>query len=205
MGALSQGCGTCKRRKVKCDETRPKCTRCDNAGICCTGYTLRLRFVDEKPRIRRSAAVSHQQSNEFSTVTRSSHLAFHSSRIRQTQPFGPTPLLTNMLPLTAFKDDIFISHLVSKYFEGESPCGLPKEWTTELIKTSQYPRPKSWDALAAIVYGQAYKSHIVITYARGLYGQALLELCSQLSNPNNRYANSTMASITALYIYEVRL
>lgn len=215
MGALSKGCGTCKRRKVKCDERRPKCARCVNAGVDCTGFTTRIRFVDENPRIRRSAAVSDAQSHELSTITRISHLTFHSSKIRQTQLLSPAPFLANTLPLTAFKDDIFISYLVSRYFGGEntspfsvttaSPCGLPKEWTTELINTAQKPRHKSWNALAAIVFGKAHGNYEVITHAIGRYGQALLELRTQLSNPSKRYATSTVASITALYIYEVRL
>lgn len=32
------GCDTCKRRKLKCDEGKPKCERCVKAGIECLGY-----------------------------------------------------------------------------------------------------------------------------------------------------------------------
>jgi hypothetical protein len=214
MGALSKRCGTCKRRKVKCDETHPRCTRCSVAGIECTGFAPRLRFVDENPRIRRHAAVIQAQSHEFATIASNSHLSFHSSRIGSPQSFVPVTLLPNALPLTAFKDDIFISFLVYKFFEAESPCplyiteqspcGLPIEWTHELVKTPQRPRPKSWDALAAIVFGQANKSYDVIKSALGLYWQALSELRVQLSDPRNRHSHSTLASITALYIYQVR-
>ncbi|KAJ5136781.1 hypothetical protein N7448_005335 [Penicillium atrosanguineum] len=34
----SRGCETCKRRRKKCDETRPSCTRCVNARRTCGGY-----------------------------------------------------------------------------------------------------------------------------------------------------------------------
>ncbi|KAJ5792005.1 uncharacterized protein N7503_007983 [Penicillium pulvis] len=33
------GCLTCKIRKVKCDETRPSCTRCESTGRKCDGYS----------------------------------------------------------------------------------------------------------------------------------------------------------------------
>ncbi|CZR52561.1 uncharacterized protein PAC_02438 [Phialocephala subalpina] len=33
------GCGTCKIRRVKCDETRPICRRCQNFKITCDGYS----------------------------------------------------------------------------------------------------------------------------------------------------------------------
>ncbi|KAL4806868.1 hypothetical protein BDV18DRAFT_120753 [Aspergillus unguis] len=41
MGGIpytSGGCGTCRRRKVKCDETKPECLRCTKYGHQCTGY-----------------------------------------------------------------------------------------------------------------------------------------------------------------------
>ncbi|KAK0666722.1 putative carboxypeptidase [Cercophora samala] len=33
-----RGCITCRIRRVKCDETRPQCTRCTKAGRTCDGY-----------------------------------------------------------------------------------------------------------------------------------------------------------------------
>ncbi|KAF7916443.1 uncharacterized protein EAE97_012103 [Botrytis byssoidea] len=35
------GCNTCKLRRVKCDETKPGCTRCQNFGRVCDGYELK--------------------------------------------------------------------------------------------------------------------------------------------------------------------
>lgn len=32
------GCITCRKRRVKCDETRPFCNRCRNANFVCEGY-----------------------------------------------------------------------------------------------------------------------------------------------------------------------
>lgn len=37
------GCLTCKRRKVKCDETRPHCRRCDEESRHCAGYAQQVR------------------------------------------------------------------------------------------------------------------------------------------------------------------
>lgn len=34
------GCATCKIRKVKCDETRPSCRRCEATGRKCEGYVV---------------------------------------------------------------------------------------------------------------------------------------------------------------------
>ena len=207
MGASSTGCRTCKRRKVKCDETHPKCTRCNKAGVECTGFVPRLRFVDENPRIRRSVAVSYAQSHKFSTMAVMSPLLYHSHQTRRPQHLDPNYLLTDALPLTAFKDEIFITYLCSKLYKREYrdsvKCGLPTNWISELIETPQKPRYKSWDALAAIIFGQAHNSPGVITNAHGIYGEALSELRHELSNRVDRSTDSMLASITALYMCEV--
>ncbi|KAL2821368.1 hypothetical protein BDW59DRAFT_110418 [Aspergillus cavernicola] len=48
MGGIpytSTGCNTCRRRKVKCDETKPECMRCTKHGHQCTGYDRKTIFV----------------------------------------------------------------------------------------------------------------------------------------------------------------
>ncbi|KIW99350.1 uncharacterized protein Z518_11338 [Rhinocladiella mackenziei CBS 650.93] len=41
------GCVTCRRRRVKCDETHPKCRRCAKAGRVCEGYTQAKAWLFE--------------------------------------------------------------------------------------------------------------------------------------------------------------
>ncbi|RAK73795.1 Zn(II)2Cys6 transcription factor [Aspergillus fijiensis CBS 313.89] len=40
------GCNTCRRRRVKCDETHPTCMRCRRSGYACS-YEVRLQWEDE--------------------------------------------------------------------------------------------------------------------------------------------------------------
>ncbi|KAM5354097.1 hypothetical protein ACJ41O_000747 [Fusarium nematophilum] len=40
------GCANCKRRKRKCDETRPACQACLKRGIECEGYATALRWAN---------------------------------------------------------------------------------------------------------------------------------------------------------------
>ncbi|KAH3904965.1 hypothetical protein HBI56_218490 [Parastagonospora nodorum] len=36
------GCGTCRRRKKKCDEAKPECNNCTRGGFICEGYTSKV-------------------------------------------------------------------------------------------------------------------------------------------------------------------
>ncbi|KAF5609685.1 transcriptional regulatory moc3 [Fusarium subglutinans] len=77
----SQGCVTCRHRRVKCDERKPWCKACLRLGIECTGYEKRgLRFKDETARYGANlAAVTHvskrmkQPSHERTIVRLPSH------------------------------------------------------------------------------------------------------------------------------------
>jgi len=44
------GCGTCRSRHVKCDETRPICQNCQQQDLACLGYKRQLNWVEEDAR-----------------------------------------------------------------------------------------------------------------------------------------------------------
>ncbi|OLN87606.1 putative transcriptional regulatory protein C965.10-like protein 2 [Colletotrichum chlorophyti] len=46
MGRSRGGCSNCKRRKRKCDETRPDCRACVRRGIQCEGYGTTLKWTN---------------------------------------------------------------------------------------------------------------------------------------------------------------
>ncbi|CAK7221349.1 hypothetical protein SBRCBS47491_004498 [Sporothrix bragantina] len=43
-GKVKTGCGTCRTRKVKCDEAKPSCQKCASTGRTCDGYASPFRF-----------------------------------------------------------------------------------------------------------------------------------------------------------------
>ncbi|KAK6337803.1 hypothetical protein TWF696_001283 [Orbilia brochopaga] len=45
VAGRSKGCKTCRERKIKCDEARPGCVRCQKIGKECPGYARTLHFV----------------------------------------------------------------------------------------------------------------------------------------------------------------
>ncbi|KAB8256297.1 hypothetical protein BDV32DRAFT_97146 [Aspergillus pseudonomiae] len=52
----NKACERCKKRHLKCDEARPKCQRCTNAGVDCPGYVQTRKFIDQGASVRRRYA-----------------------------------------------------------------------------------------------------------------------------------------------------
>lgn len=42
------GCITCKKKRLKCDETKPNCENCGKKGIVCGGYSTNFRWIGFK-------------------------------------------------------------------------------------------------------------------------------------------------------------
>jgi len=45
------GCGTCRKRKKKCDETKPSCLNCEKNNVVCDGYEPRQPWRSGKQRV----------------------------------------------------------------------------------------------------------------------------------------------------------
>ncbi|RDL42034.1 uncharacterized protein BP5553_02013 [Venustampulla echinocandica] len=65
---VKSGCITCKTRRVKCDETKPECLRCQRFGRPCDGYA---------PDASRSRSVSHIRPRSSSTSLYSPTISIH--------------------------------------------------------------------------------------------------------------------------------
>ncbi|KZL67301.1 C6 finger domain-containing protein [Colletotrichum tofieldiae] len=90
-------CHTCRRRRVKCDKLRPVCERCLSSGHKCLGYELPLRM------------------QHFSAGTEASG-APQLIRISNTTKTTPLPpVMTQEMPLTAFREQMAFSHLIANY------------------------------------------------------------------------------------------
>ncbi|KKZ65744.1 hypothetical protein EMCG_08450 [[Emmonsia] crescens] len=62
-----RGCGNCKKRRIKCDERTPECSRCVRSGWKCPGYPLNVTVKDQtsySPLHDQSLDVAPQMSNE---------------------------------------------------------------------------------------------------------------------------------------------
>ncbi|CAJ0546566.1 Ff.00g011930.m01.CDS01 [Fusarium sp. VM40] len=67
-----RGCWTCKRRHKKCDEKRPVCERCVQAGMTCEGYKTRLTWGPSNTATSTGAGVVLNPVRQPRAKTRSS-------------------------------------------------------------------------------------------------------------------------------------
>ncbi|KAL1901101.1 hypothetical protein Sste5346_002168 [Sporothrix stenoceras] len=83
------GCRNCKLRKVKCDETRPYCTKCNKYGVLCN---FSLTVPDLQPISEKSQGLSRQpmsKTDKKETIASKNSLALQRYR-RQSPPIQST-------------------------------------------------------------------------------------------------------------------
>ncbi|PLB50897.1 hypothetical protein P170DRAFT_446099 [Aspergillus steynii IBT 23096] len=71
-GRPSKGCGNCRARKVRCDQTRPACRECIRLNRECPGYRdeLTVMFRDESESVKRKARSSKSSSTSASSASK---------------------------------------------------------------------------------------------------------------------------------------
>ncbi|KAF8606262.1 hypothetical protein BDV93DRAFT_521093 [Ceratobasidium sp. AG-I] len=107
------GCLTCKRRKKKCDETKPVCTRCTAGGFVCLGYED-SKSPPKTSRPKKELAVATPESsyssysNEEMSIVSEAHSLFNIPVITS-EPYT-TEIIRPESPFTM--------HHVREYFAG---------------------------------------------------------------------------------------
>jgi hypothetical protein len=75
---VKTGCNNCKTRRVKCDETRPQCTKCVRSGRHCDGYPAYKRTgeitIPIAPRPQEFASTSSSQPSTSAIAPGATHI-----------------------------------------------------------------------------------------------------------------------------------
>ncbi|KAI0023158.1 hypothetical protein F4780DRAFT_99344 [Xylariomycetidae sp. FL0641] len=90
-GKASQGCQSCRTRRIKCDKKKPECSQCIRVGKKCPGYRdqLSLMFRDESTKVIQKA---HAQWGTAESPGNNSHSSSTTSpSVQTTWSAAPTP------------------------------------------------------------------------------------------------------------------
>ncbi|GKU08037.1 hypothetical protein FLAG1_09615 [Fusarium langsethiae] len=159
-GGRSKACITCKRRRVKCDNGKPHCQRCEKAGLSCEGYITYEEFVDETKRFPTGKPNNKAKSEEPQL-----QLAHRQQQVCRS--FRP---LIN-------ENDIIHAHLLSK-IDGV----LPLMTNLESLPSSTSTRPLAIRALAAVYFGKTNSDKRIFDLGTREYVKALKKVQTDLSS-----------------------
>ena len=181
------GCRTCRRRRLKCDEHRPTCERCQNGGFECEGYLPDFRFVDENSRTVRhvqKASLKQQKSRSRDVVA--------SSLKAQVLPAE--------ISLVGFQDNLVVSFLLSHIFSGMAR----NSWMERQAEnTKSATAQNSILALSNVYFGRMHRQQNIVKQGFASYGKALSGLNTDLQDEEKAWSLSTLASSMTLELYEV--
>ena len=112
MPIRSSGCAICRKRKIRCDETRPGCKRCATHGVHCPGYRTDkpggIEFKDQTNITVKRAKDQYKAKNSHTTSTWSIYDSSDSSTQSSTTSNGATtPPSQSKYGTIPFEDDSF--------------------------------------------------------------------------------------------------
>lgn len=188
----SNGCQTCKRRRVKCDEGKPTCSRCADAGYQCPGYvtgkTIRVRFKDQT-----------------NTVSRRLHTLRGDGA--PTQPSPPQTnqlsiLLNPRIPEETQAFNFFLRNFVSSGRSLDSSRGL---FETIIPAISSAPSSSSVSlavsAISTLIFSKFRKDNDT-KLPNQRFGQALCRLQDDLRDDSLSQSDETLLAILVLQFHE---
>ncbi|RBR19631.1 hypothetical protein FVER53590_25007 [Fusarium verticillioides] len=182
-GGRSKACRTCKRRRVKCDQSKPHCQRCEKAGIACEGYVPYGEFVDETTRFAKDK--SPMKDNHLLV-----QLASQSPKATEQQIWRPQPLLLD-------QDAVIHAHLLSRIDEV-----TPLMANLESITVSDSTRSLAVRALAAVYFGKTNGDKRIFDLGSREYVKALNRVQHDLASSTTVLEWDTLASVICLCMFE---
>ncbi|KAG4443538.1 hypothetical protein IFR05_001011 [Cadophora sp. M221] len=202
----SGACQTCKKRKIKCDQTRPSCLRCEKIGKLCPGYLdgWDLNFRSENDALLAKSAIRQKPIHGKSAVLSFSPVSSAESPASATP--STAPFLSEELV------DSIHQHAIPLFFQdytiescGRCPGYL--DYLPQLYRRSTED-PLLPVALLAAAYGniaQKFDRQDIAIKAMSHYRKALRMAHAVLSNDLGAISDTTMTAIMLLGLYEASL
>ncbi|KAL2074472.1 hypothetical protein VTL71DRAFT_8250 [Oculimacula yallundae] len=177
------GCLTCRKRKVKCDEAKPNCGRCERLQRECT-WSDELQVIPHK-RPYGSPSGSSSEHGLQSTLSGQNFVIEFPNLDRGTIPYMHH-FITFCCRFLAYSND---------------NEGNPFQEDLIPLASSSPALLHSMTALAAGHLSRSQPQHVIT--AANHYSMALRELNASLSDPTIARADSTLGACLLLCVYEI--
>jgi hypothetical protein len=216
----SLGCQLCVKRRVKCDQTRPACSRCTKYGATCPGYERPLKFVAGKHQLRSrrqedstpaplSGASTVFGTDDKSVVsTKSSPYLSESVAVRSLARYGAQyrGQLSIPVPLSGDRGQIVLAYLNTvNHTQTYRDLHVFDPWFKDVPRYLGH-KPVLDNAMAAFslhILGKSNDDKSLIHHSRTIYGQSLVALQRALNDPAEWRSSETLCATMTLCLFEV--
>ncbi|KAF2816878.1 uncharacterized protein BDZ99DRAFT_3630 [Mytilinidion resinicola] len=192
VGGRSKGCSNCRRRRVKCDERRPICVRCERIGISCTGVK-ETAFIDTNIR--------------FQFDGRGKDLVLPSRKTANNNFQAPElgiPI-SRTLSYSAVQDDFCILYTRDQILRG-GPIELASELVQEMIPSQQTKYSRILESavmgLSMSFFGSQHRDSRLAHLGSLKYGAALKGLNDVLLDPECFMSDHVLLTVVTMIMYE---
>ncbi|KAL7932968.1 hypothetical protein V8C35DRAFT_66971 [Trichoderma chlorosporum] len=187
VGGRSRGCKTCRRARVKCDETQPSCRRCVRLSLPCEGPNAFPVFIDGLS----FAEIREDDKKPNNVMTKIS-----------TPPVPSNPNVD--------EDGLFLNYLIRSLFtasqvEVSTSRSSVSPWLIASIQATNHNRipDLAIRACAAVYFGRAHCQLSAVERGAKLYTHVLRELRKELINPERVWHTDTLVTTLLLALYEM--
>ncbi|KAF4631006.1 hypothetical protein G7Y89_g7131 [Cudoniella acicularis] len=191
IAGRSRGCSTCRRRRVKCDENRPICNRCERCGFECSG-AKDIAFINQGKILKSGQSGKYKASS----ITRDIE-----DRVwRDNMPAS--------VSLQAFEIQVYICY-TRKYLLRNSPIDLALEefqpddlqMAAENLGGARMLH-RAILSLSIIFFGNQHRNSSIRNHGYALHGVALNQLNDALSDPQCYIRDDVFLSVITMILLE---
>ncbi|KAI4955257.1 hypothetical protein J4E91_001115 [Alternaria rosae] len=206
VAGRSKGCSTCRRRRIKCDETHPTCQRCEKAGLKCDGPQS-IVFVQGKiVTSRRSQKLKSKAANPPKTT------AWKRQEVEESTSESPEYRFDLPVLRPKLNDkEVYICyarrHLLPN---GPIDLGLQELQTSDIVMENYTAEGGSGRlfvqaalSFATLFFGAQHHQNGILTEGYAIHGVALKRLHQALSQPERRTHDDVIVSVILLAMLEL--
>jgi hypothetical protein len=215
MPKRSAGCFECRKRKVRCDETKPECNTCLRRGTKCPGYRPTQSFIlhkfndqTERPSIIREDENRYRYANQPSpegSDSSGSHGAVVHLQPGRLRPLD-APIVRQVSPI-AIERVQHMGTFLSLYLPHTEANAMPPPSALMLVLPSLPATSPALlsaiDALSAAQLAVNNRNYPLINRSRSLYGSALTQMLNAIQTTASAMEDETLLATYLLTLYEV--